>query len=1108
MKYFNGIMTDFSIGQSLLTVDKLIKTAGELGIKKLIVADDMTISSMLSVQGKAKGAEIEAMCGIKFRCYENPTYRKEKGQPAIENPFKSVKIFPKNENGLKSIFKILTIANEGDRYYYNARGDINDLAQLRDCVVTPGDVFGFHAPSELKQILDLLDPSNSFYNELVCVNTPYWRRFNADRLSFSDPRVKGWVASRPVMAKDENECKTLPVLRAICSNVKVDRDDIVSPINLLYAMDRESIDEGCDVLTKAFPDKADIIEQAKAGIEFNSEPFYVFEKHEPCLPKMADNEFETLVRYCMEGFKTRLGKPHMGYQPAKEDLPKYFERLKYELSVIKKLGFSRYFLVVRDLVIWSKTNGVRMGCARGSGGGSLIAFLTGITEVDPLRFNLIFERFINPERLDLPDIDLDYQSTKRNLVIKYLTEKYGTDRVAGITNYGTLASASAFRDAGRVFELTPQEMDATKLVPKDAGFSFTLTQAAEAVPEIEKLKETYPEVWSHALNLEGVMRSLGQHAAGVVVAGEPLINRAVVEHRAEGNVVNWDKRVVEDWGLIKMDVLGLSTLDVLDLAQDYIKQRHGIDVDYLALPLDDEKVLDAFGRGDTTAVFQFDSQGMQSLLKRLAKNERLTFDDVTAATALYRPGPLDSGLTDEYVAIKQGLQSPYYEHPNMKEALKSTYGVMVYQEQIMQVSRDLAGFTMAEADMLRKAIGKKDHEKMHKMRDKFISGCESVSGMIESKSALLWDKIEKFASYSFNLSHACAYSVLSYWTCWLKVYYPAEYFAAQLSIVGEDKYPALIRNARSAGVAVLPPDVNFSGVWYGIKSDNEIVMPFSAIKGCSEKTSEKILALREKVGGRFESMQQFADLASEKGSGVNKRVVENLNKVGAFADIEPSQPKASDESRKLDQIELMPGLIVDTVVSKRTTVVTEERKNEILTIANDIITCKNCDFTGKPHILPLVGGSKCRYMFVFDYPSSEEEKLGKLMSGSVGKWVRKALKDAGVSFSQGYFTTLVKSRKMEKYLTNSQINGCSQWLEKEIEILKPGVIVCMGSASTKHLLPSLKMPANEVGNAFYDPKRKVSIIVGLNPNQLFFVPEKIKLLDKICGTLSDVLGLD
>ena len=355
-------------------------------------------------------------------------------------------------------------------------------------------------------------------------------------------------------------------------------------------------------------------------------------------------------------------------------------------------------------------------------GGSLVAYLLGITDVDPIRFNLLFERFINPERLDLPDADLDFMSSKRHLVVEYLTEKYGSDRVAGISNYSTLASASALRDTGRVYGMNGIELTATKLVPKEHGQSFTLEEAAKAVPDIDKFKAANPEIWGHATRLEGVMRSFGQHAAGVVVAGEPLTERAVVETRAESACVNWDKRDVEDWGLIKMDILGLSTLDVLEIAKNYVRERHGVQIDYLKLPLEEPDVMSAFSRGDTTGVFQFESSGMKKLLRSLAEGGTLTFEDITAATALYRPGPMDSGLMDDFIQIKQGHKLPYYEHSNMENALKSTYSVIVYQEQVMQISRDIAGYSMADADKLRKIMGKKQPDEMALQRDKFVSG--------------------------------------------------------------------------------------------------------------------------------------------------------------------------------------------------------------------------------------------------------------------------------------------------------------------------------------------------------------------------------------------------
>ena len=1106
-------MTDFSIGQSLLTVDKLVSSCKAMGLEKIVVADDMTVSSLISLQRAAAEQGIKAMIGVKFRCYTDPTAKKKAGEK-YENTYVALKIFARSEEGQKTIYKILTKANSEERYYYNARGSFEDLKELRDCVVTFGDLFGLTSSEQLKQIE--LDPSCSLYAEYCPINTPYWDRVNKERyIASNSDKVKAAIISYPAMYATLEEADSMTALKAVCTNTNINSPFLPHQYTRDFAIERaptlerdfEWMRSKMMVGVPAYQTPAmKKLGGALEAKEFHEEPFFVFEKHEPCLPQMAEDAFAEVVRQCKEGWNSHLHQTRLGYCPDPSLIPTYKNRLAYELSIIRKMGFSNYFLVVSDLVNWSKKNGVRVGCGRGSAGGSLIAYLMGITEVDPIRFNLIFERFINPSRLDLPDVDLDYQSSKRPKVIEYLISKYGEDRVSGISNYGTLASASAFRDTGRIFGLSPNDMMATKLVPKENGISATLTEAADAVPEIDKLKSDYPEIWKHALRFEGVMRSLGQHAAGTVVAGEPLVNRAVVERRAEGNVVNWDKRVVEDYGLIKMDILGLSTLDVLDIAQQYIEKNHGVKVDYLSLPLDDPNVLDMFGRGDTTAVFQFDSSGMQSLLKRLARGGRLTFEDITAATALYRPGPLDSGLTEEYISIKQGLTAPHYDHPSVKNALESTYGVMVYQEQIMQVSRDLAEFSMVEADGLRKAVSKKLADKMAHFKDKFVAGVVA-KGMAEDKVLELWGKIEKFAAYAFNKSHSVAYSIISYWTCWLKCYYPAEYFASQLSIVKEDKYPSLIKDARSCGIEVVPPDINYSTDKFEVRGKDTILCPFSAVKGCSENTALKIVAVR-KAHGRFETMQEFVDEASKKGSGINCRVVANLNDVGAFANIELTQPKSTDPSRRKNQAVLMAGLVVDTVLSRKAEAVGEDKTIEILSVYNDVLSCTACSLAGKCHPEPIRCGAKCQYMIVFDCPTKDDDDRGKLLSGNCGKLVKEQLKANGISPALGYTTALVKSKKTDKFLTNEQLNGCTKFIDKEVEILHPSVIVCLGSASTRHFLPDVKSPSAEVGNAFYNAKLDATVIVGLNPLQVFFDDSKNALLDKTFATLKASLAVE
>ena len=737
-----GVRSDFSIGESLLQTHVIAKKAKELGYESIALVDTMTVNSMIDFAQKAKKAGIKPIVGCRLRVYNDPTYRppsKRSGEVAQPNPFFMPKVYALNESGLKSIMKLLTKGSSQEYFYYHARVGLKEVLALEDVAVSTGDLYGLFSHPDAANIfaqLQIRFGNNKVFTELVPVDTPLFDTMNAKALNIARTHVSPTLLTYPAMYEDTADAKSLEVLAAISTNTQMSSEWR----SVQYVQDFTLDAPGRLVdRMKAAHARAEkwngvneplLWAQAAANVEtLASMCEYEFKKKPACLPKMADNEFVVLGKKCIEGWKRRFTSPVLGYLPPKEKLPEYQERLKFELETLKNMGFAGYFLLVDDLVNWSKSNGVIVGPGRGSVGGSLVAYLLGITDVDPIRFDLLFERFINPERLDLPDADLDFMSSRRHLVVEYLTAKYGADRVAGISNYATLASASALRDAGRICGMNGLDLMATKLVPKEHGQSFTLTEATKTVPELEKFREEHEDVWNHALKLEGCMRSLGQHAAGIIVAGEPLIERAVVETRSDSPVVNWDKRTVEDWGLIKMDLLGLSTLDVLEIAKQYIKARHGKVINYTKLPLEEPDIMEAFGRGDTTGVFQFESGGMKKLLRSLAEGGTLTFEDITAATALYRPGPMDSGLMDDFVAIKQGKRAISYDHPKMESALKSTYGVIVYQEQVMQVAVDLAGFSGADADKLRKIMGKKLKSEMEEQKEKFVKG--AVAGSIE-----------------------------------------------------------------------------------------------------------------------------------------------------------------------------------------------------------------------------------------------------------------------------------------------------------------------------------------------------------------------------------------
>jgi DNA polymerase-3 subunit alpha len=734
--------SDFSIGESMLQIDHLIADAKEKGYESVTLMDTMSIHGLVDFSNKCKKAGLKPIIGCRLRVVEDPTYRKPpkaSGEREKPNPMFMLKAYITSDKGVTGLMKLLSRAYSDEYFYYHARVGLADVVELQDVLISTGDLFGLYhldnASTIVRSLQDRFGRDN-VYSELTPINTPLFDTLNGKAIEAAQRLDMPTLVTYPVFYRDKDSADSLEVLKCITSNTKMDvRYRSIQHVKDFYIQEPRHLVPRVKAAAGrvhkwAHKGPPALWIQGLENIEkLVGKCHYQFEKQPVSLPKMAENEFMALGKKCIEGWKKRFGREIFGHKPSNTEMKVYQDRLAYELSVLKKMGFAGYFLLVEDLVVWAKSNDIIVGPGRGSVGGSLVAYLIGITDVDPIRFNLLFERFINPERLDLPDADLDFMSSKRHMVIEYLTAKYGADRVAGISNYSTLASASALRDTGRVYGLNGIELTATKLVPKEHGQSFTLTDAAKAVPEIDKFKEDQPEIWGHALHLEGAMRAFGRHAAGVVVAGEPLINRAVVETRSDAPIVSWDKRTVEDWGLVKMDILGLSTLDVMEIAKGYIRDRHGIEIDYLTLPFEEPRVMDAFGRGDTTGVFQFESPGMRKLLRDLAVGGQLTFEDITAATALYRPGPMDSGLLDDYVAIKQGIRSPTYDHPCLTDVLGDTYGVVVYQEQTMALSRSLCGFTATEADNLRRAIGKKDLKKMAEMKPQFVEGASA--GFVE-----------------------------------------------------------------------------------------------------------------------------------------------------------------------------------------------------------------------------------------------------------------------------------------------------------------------------------------------------------------------------------------
>lgn len=559
------------------------------------------------------------------------------------------------------------------------------------------------------------------------------------------------------------------------------------------------------------------------------------------------------------------------------------ERAAYELSIIEQMGFCGYFLIISDFINWGKDQGIVFGPGRGSAAGSIIAYSLKITELDPLSYDLLFERFLNPDRISMPDIDIDIQDTRRDEVIQYCVEKYGHDRVANIVTFGRMAARNAVRDVARVLQVPYAEADRlAKMIPppvqgRHVLLSTSLKNDADLKREYET-SETAKRVFDLAVQLEGTIRSHGVHAAGVVIAPDDIVKFVPLEMAQKGVVATqYSMNPIEDLGLLKMDFLGLSNLTIIKNALRIVKKVHAQNIDISKLPLDDQKTFELFQRGDTTGVFQLESSGMKRYLKELKPT---VFEDIIAMGALYRPGPLAAGLTDKFIARKNGLEPVSYDHQLMEAALKDTYGVMVYQEQFMQIARDMCGFTGGESDTLRKAVGKKKRDLMAKMKDQAIKGA-TANGVEQRIAEKFWSDLEGFADYAFNKSHAACYALIAYWTAYLKAHYPAAFMAALMTSDYDDtdRLAIEITECKHMGIEVLPPDVNESFAEFAVvPGKNQIRFSMAAIKNVGTGAVDEIIKARSK--GPFESIEDF--MARVTTRVVNRKALESLIRAGAL----------------------------------------------------------------------------------------------------------------------------------------------------------------------------------------------------------------------------------
>ncbi|RZJ00369.1 MAG: DNA polymerase III subunit alpha [Brevundimonas sp.] len=627
---------------------------------------------------------------------------------------------------------------------------------------------------------------------------------------------------------------------------------------------------------------ADLPEACDTTIDIARRCAFMAPTRAPILPRFdagaGRSEPDELMHQAREGLKERLKQ----VTPAAPEAD-YWTRLEWEVGIIQQMGFPGYFLIVSDFIKWAKSHGIPVGPGRGSGAGSLVAWALTITDLDPLRFGLLFERFLNPERVSMPDFDIDFCQERREEVIDYVQARYGNDRVAQIITFGTLQARAVLRDVGRVLQMPLGQVDRlAKMIPNNPAAPTTLAQAIEIEPRLREARDNERSVATlleTALELEGLYRNASTHAAGIVIGDRPLIELAPLyqDPRSTIPASQFNMKWVEAAGLVKFDFLGLKTLTVLDRARQYLERR-GAAPDWNGLPLDDPKTYELMASGQTVGVFQLESQGMRDTLRKMRCG---SIEEITALISLYRPGPME--MIDTYIDRKFGRQEVDYLHPSLTEVLTETYGVIIYQEQVMKIAQVLAGYSLGEADLLRRAMGKKKKEEMDEQRVRFVKGA-SEKGVSETQSGYIFDLVAKFAGYGFNKSHAAAYALISFQTGWLKATHPVEFMAASMSLdlSNTDKLAVFYQDCRRFEVPVKAPDVNRSSADFDVAWDEEkgaVLYALGAIRNVGLEAMKHLVEVRE-TGGRFTDIFDFLERVDPKF--VNKRALENLARAGAF----------------------------------------------------------------------------------------------------------------------------------------------------------------------------------------------------------------------------------
>ncbi len=868
--------TEYSLLDGEASIKRLVARIKELGMESCAITDHGTMYGVVDFYRECRANGIKPIIGCEVYVAPNSRFDKVYG---VDNKYSHLILLAENSTGYRNLIYLVSMGFI-DGYYYKPRVDKELLRSHSEGIIALSACLAGEIPKALSngdyagarkaasEYIDIFGRDN-FFIELQDHGLAEQKRIIPDLIRLSKELGVGTAATNDIHYLTDKDAFYQDVLMCIQMEKTIDDSDRMRfETNEFYVKSEEQMRALFDNIPEAIDNTVRIAERCDVDFDFSTRHLPKFE-----VPGGGD-AFAYLSSLCFEGLENRY----------KEPSDELRQRLEYELGVIRNMGFIDYFLIVRDFIHFAKTHGVSVGPGRGSAAGSLVSYTLGITSIDPIKYSLIFERFLNPERVSMPDIDIDFEPNGRQKVIDYVVEKYGADNVAQIVTFGTMKAKLAIRDVGRALNMPYADVDrVAKLVPRD--LNITIDRALETAPELRALYESDEAVKrliDTSRMLEGLPRHASTHAAGVVITGEPIVNYVPLMLNKDNFITTqFPKDTVESLGLLKMDFLGLRNLTVIDNALEIIKNTRGEVIDIENIDYNRKEVFELISSGNTDGVFQLESGGMQSFMTELRPD---SLEDIIAGIALYRPGPMEQ--IPRYIHNKKNPQDVTYKHPLLEGILDVTYGCMVYQEQVLEIVRVLAGYSLGKADQLRRTISKKKAEQMKVERRNFIYGSDDgtipgciKNGIDEETAVSIFDEINDFANYAFNKSHAAAYAFVAYQTAYLKTFYPVEYMAALISTIDEtDKINHYIINCKEMGIDRLPPDVNKSGLGFTVENGS-IRFGLAAVKNVGRSFIEHLLRERER-DGEFTSFADFVDRMS--GAEINKRAVEGLIMCGAF----------------------------------------------------------------------------------------------------------------------------------------------------------------------------------------------------------------------------------